>query len=88
MTGQLILPPELAPTLPKGLTPEQRIALWVDLMDTCEEFLLAGLRRRVGPAGDVLSAYREWYKNRMEEHDSTMLRMVEEFNRRSGGHAG
>jgi hypothetical protein len=54
----------------------------VDLMNTCEAFLLAGLRREIGPDGDLQAAYRRWYEARMEEHDRTMIHMVEEFNRR------
>jgi hypothetical protein len=62
---------------------EQRMQLWFDLMDLCEEFLLAGLRRKIGPEGDLREAYRQWYAERMAEHDQVMARMVGEFNRRS-----
>jgi hypothetical protein len=86
MAGQLIPPPELAPPIPDGLTPEQGIEMWADLMNTCEQFLLAGLRRMVGPDGDLIAAHRAWYAAQMEEHDRTMLRMIEAFNRRSGPH--
>ena len=82
MAGQLIPPPELAPPLSEELTPEQGIRLWVDLMDTCEQFLLAGLRRAIGPEGGLRAAYRERYREHMEEHDRTIIRMIEEFNRR------
>jgi hypothetical protein len=87
MAGQLIPPPEFAPPIPEGATPEQCIAMWVDLMDTCEQFLLAGLRREIGPEGDLQAAYRRWYAEQMEEHDRTMLRMMQEIERRGGGHA-
>jgi hypothetical protein len=86
MKGQLLPPPELAPPVPRGLTAEQKIALWVDLRDTCEQFLLAGLRRKVGPQGDVQEAHRQWYAEQMKEHDRVMLRIMEEFHRRSGNH--
>lgn len=71
---------------PRKLTPEQGIALWVDLMHTCEQFLLAGLRRKIGPHGDLNAAYREWYARQMEEHDRMMVHMMQEFARRSGEH--
>ena len=58
MVNQLLPDPDLAPSVPEGLTPEQRIALWVDLMEACDQFLFAGLRREVGPDGDVYAAYR------------------------------
>jgi hypothetical protein len=78
---------ELAPSPPKGLTAEQRIALWVDWMDTCEQFLLAGLRRKVGPQGDVTAAYRRWYAEQMEEHDRTIRHMLERLTRTGDCHA-
>ena len=84
MVNQLLPDPDLAPSVPEGLTPEQRIALWVDLMEACDQFLFAGLRREVGPDGDVYAAYRRWYAEQMEEHDRTMRRMVENLARRLG----
>jgi len=77
----------LGPSVPPGATPEQCIALWVDLMNACEQFLLAGLRREIGPEGDLKAAYRKWYAAQMEEHDRTMLHMMAEFERRGGGRA-
>jgi hypothetical protein len=78
-------PPDIPADSTRNLTPEQRIAVWADLYDACEQFLLAGLARKVRPGGDVRQAYREWYAEQMREHDRTMRRMVEEFNRRNGG---
>ena len=48
---------------------------------------LAGLRREIGPEGDLKAAYRRWYADEMEEHDRTMLHMMQELERRGGGHA-
>ena len=87
MPGQLIPLPELAPPVPEGLTPEEGIERWVDLMDTCEQFLLAGLQRTVAAGGDIRSVYRQWYAGQMEEHDRTIRRMSEEFGRRVSAHA-
>ncbi len=56
--------------------------MWMDLVDACEQLLLAGLRREIGPEGDLKAAYRRWYAQQMEEHDRTMLHMAEEFQRR------
>ena len=82
MSDELIPPPELAPPIPHDTTSEQRIALWVDLMNTCEKFLLAGLRREIGPDGDLEAAHRRWYEQQMEEHERTLIRMMEAFERR------
>ena len=57
MAGQLIPPPEMDEGETKATTPQQRIVTWLELLGLCEQFLLDGLRRRVGPEGDVRSAY-------------------------------
>jgi hypothetical protein len=72
----------LPPTLPETVTREQCVAAWLDLMTACEEMLLAGLRRQVGPDGDVMAAYREWYTGQMEDHARMLEHMCLEFNRR------
>jgi hypothetical protein len=83
MAKSLISPPERAPSVPAGLPASRGIELGAEWLDTCEEFLLAGLRRQVGPGGDVLAAYRQWYAEQMVEHDRMMLHLLEEFDRRS-----
>lgn len=65
----------------------ERIRQWLDVMGTCEQFLLAGLRREIGPGGDLRAAYRRWYAAQMEEHERTILHLMEEFARRGGSHA-
>lgn len=84
MAGQLIPPPGQEPQVPKDATPQQCIRMWVDLMDTCEQFLLAGLRRQIGPDGDLKAAYREWYAQQMEEHDQMIRRMAQTPRQRGG----
>jgi hypothetical protein len=54
----------------------RRIATWLDLMRTTDKLLLAGLRRRIGPDGDLKAAYREWYAEQARDHDEAMLRIV------------
>jgi len=76
---------DLTPSVPEGATPQQCIRMWLDLMDACEQLLLAGLRREIGPDGDLLAAYRRWYAEQMEEHDRTVLHMMAQFDRLGGG---
>jgi hypothetical protein len=45
---------------------------------------LAGLRREIGPDGDLKAAYRGWYKKEMEEHDKMIFHMMEELSKRGG----
>ena len=87
MANQLIPEPDLGPSVPAGLTMEQGVALWAEWMDFCDQFLLAGLRREVGPNGDVQAAYRRWYAEQMEEHDRMIRRMADSFSRRLVKHA-
>src|SRR2546421_4677081 len=81
MAGQLIPLPELSPPVPEQLSPGECIGLWVDLMNACEQFLLGGLRREVGPSGDVQAAYRRWYAEQRQENDQTLRRMMGELGR-------
>jgi hypothetical protein len=78
--------PHVAPPVPKDATPEQCVAMWVDLMNACDAFLLAGLREEIGPDGDLRAAYRRWYAEQMEEHDRMILQFVERFHRLGGTH--
>lgn len=83
MANQLIPPPELSPSVPQGLPASRGIELWAEWLDTCDEFLVAGLIRQVGPGGDWRTSYRRWYAEQMTEHDRSMLHLLEAFDRRS-----
>ncbi len=85
MAESLLPPSYLAPTVPADATPADCIRLWVDLMNTCEQLLLAGLRRQIGTDGDLAVAYRQWCGERTEEHDRMMERLVSELRRRGDG---
>jgi len=84
----LLSPPDLTPRVPENATPEQCIRMWMDLLNACEQFLLAGLRREVGPDGDLMAAYRRWNEQQQEEHTQALIHMMREFERRGGGRAG
>lgn len=85
MSEPRFLIPEKASSAPEETTPEQRIQLWLDLLDANEELLLAGLRREIGPEGDLMAAYRRWYAEHMEEHQRMLIHLMEELERRGGG---
>lgn len=86
MGSQLIPLPGMDPPTPDHLTADQRVTLWLDLMDASEELLLAGLRREVGPGGDVVTAYRRWCEQQREEHDQAVRRLAESLYRRGVRH--
>jgi hypothetical protein len=80
MADPLLPSAEQAPSLPADATPKQRIEAWLDLLNTGHKLVLAGLRREVGPDGDVETAYRQWYARQMEEHDRKLARMLQRLN--------
>ena len=80
-SGSLLPPPGEAPSLRPDLTQAQRGELWIDLLDASEAFLQVGLRQKIGPDGDMMAAFRNWYGKRMEEHDRTMRKMLERMDR-------
>src|SRR5690242_17464368 len=59
----------LSPPGPDRVTPGERVLLWQDLLNTSEEFLLAGFRRTAKSEAEVLEMYRNWYDKKMLEHD-------------------
>ena len=88
MKPEWLAPEELAPQVPEESTPQERIAMWVDLMNACDELVLAGLRREIGPDGDLRAAYRQWYAAQMEEHDRMIVHLAVRLGRCGGGHGG
>jgi hypothetical protein len=52
---------------------------WMDMLRTGEKLLRAGLRRELGPEGDVDAAYRDWYRRQMDEHDELVAKLCERF---------
>jgi hypothetical protein len=85
MKNQLIPPPDLSYPSVKHLPLAKRIELWGQLVDDCEALLLAGLRRRVGPDGDLQAAYRDWCARRMEDREKAQIQFLENLSRRESG---
>lgn len=81
MPNQLIAPPELAPPSVKHLSLEKRVELWAELVDESEALVVAGLRARIGPDGDLQAAYRDWYARRMQEHERMLRSLLDNLSR-------
>ena len=88
MKNQLIPPPELAPPSMRHLSPEQKVAVWAQMVDEGDELVMAGLRRRIGPNGDVQAEFLKWVERRDAEHDRMIVRMITEMRRREREYAG
>ena len=82
MENQLIPPPAFAPPGVKHLPLAKRIELWSELVEENEALLLASLRARIGPDGDLKAAYRDWQGRRLEEHDRKLVALLENLSRR------
>jgi len=86
MQSQLIPPPSLAPPSVAHLPLDKRIELWLELVDESEALLLAGLRAKIGPDGDLQAAYRDWNARRWDEHDRKLVALAENLTRRETQH--
>jgi hypothetical protein len=82
MLNQLISTPDMAPPSVKHLSIEKRVALWAELVDSCEAFLVAGLRSHIGPDGDFQAAYRDWYARSMDDHEQAQIQFLKNLSRR------
>ena len=82
MKNQLIPPVDLAPQSVKHLSLKKRIELWIDLVEECDAFLLAGLQSRVGPNGDLRAAYRSWCDQHAQDHEKRQIQFLEQLTRR------
>ena len=59
---------------------DQAVATWIDMLNTGTKLLRAGLRREVGPSGDVDAAYRRWYAAQMQEHHRKVRRLLQRLH--------
>jgi hypothetical protein len=84
VAGQLIPHPDMAPSLPKRLTPQQRVEEWLGLVEFCDELLRASLHRRFGTDHQVESEYRRLADLHAVEKLETYRRMARRFERLAG----
>jgi len=77
--AELIPPPDLAPISLESLTPDQCIDIWIDLIDTTDALLLAGLRHELGARDDLREAYNRWSVRHRLEHDRANQRMMDKL---------
>ncbi len=40
--------------------------IWWQTMEATHELILAGLRQKIGPSGDLHAAYRQWYRHQRD----------------------
>jgi hypothetical protein len=65
------------PTASPTRLPNPRAAAeWLAVMRATDAIQLAGLRRRIGKAGDLQAAFRRSYEAHMREHDRALMGML------------
>ena len=74
------MPSQYRADSPKPLKPRgpsvEGVLVWMDLMETCEQLLLAGLQRKIGPSGDLAVAYRDWNARQHQRRDRELVEML------------
>ncbi|MGQ0633056.1 MAG: hypothetical protein ACT4QC_00445 [Planctomycetaceae bacterium] len=88
MPGQLIPPPEFDHPLSESLSMEERVALWLDLLEASEQMLIAGLRATLPDGADLRDAVRQVYERQSEEHFHALERIAEHFQLLEAEHGG
>ena len=64
---------------PSKLEVHRRMEEWAQAMELSNAMLMAGLRRKIGPDGDLHAAYREWSQ---DNHDRKWAEIEEVQERR------
>jgi hypothetical protein len=78
--SELIPTTKLAPLLPGDISVDHCIEIWLDLIDATDDLLRAGLRREVGPCGDLRAAYRQWSAAYRQSHDEAIQRRMDKLS--------
>ena len=76
MTWKLIPPPELCPPSIKHLSLDEKVKLWAEACDAEEQRVLAELRAKIGPEGDLRAAYREWLREQSDIKERHWIDML------------
>lgn len=63
-------------------TPGERIEAWIEMMDEHERFTREWFAERIEPGQDLDEVLREYYRQKYDEHESTLVAMVKELGRR------
>jgi hypothetical protein len=66
---------------PQEFTSAECVEMHFDLLDARQEVVVRALRRKLGPNGDVIGAFRQWWAAENEEHDRMMIQMLERLDR-------
>jgi hypothetical protein len=82
MTTNFIPAVELSPMPLARLSPTERVAAWLELLELGGTFSEAGLRRKIGEGGDFRSAFRDWNDRQMNDHDAMIRQMLEGLSKR------
>ena len=57
---------------------DRNLRIWQQTMEATHEMILAGLRMKIGPEGDLHEAYRLWYRQQRELASQRLDREAEQ----------
>jgi hypothetical protein len=75
-------PPFPTPIAPSQNEVNRRMREWYVAMELSHAMLMAGLRRKIGPDGDIHAAYREWYSDHQDRKWEEIAKVQEERARK------
>ncbi len=58
---------------------DRNLRIWQQTMEATHELILAGLRTKIGPDGDLQEAYRQWYRQQRELASQRLDREAERY---------
>ena len=77
--------PDNHPAQGRGAVPRAGwFQAWLEVQRKADKEVMAELRRKIGPEGDLKAAYRQWYEEQMRAHDEGIMRMYEYLHRIEG----
>jgi hypothetical protein len=79
-TNQLIPANDLAPPSIRHLSPEDRIRLWVQIVDEGDRMLLGGFREKHGSDELATQAFLAWLDRRSADSTAAKFRMLRRFS--------
>lgn len=88
MSAELLPPVEFDHPLPAAMTVEERVLLWLDLLDASEQMLIAGLKATAPAGSDVNLLLQQWYDNYAREKMRVYERMSRRLEQAEAGHGG
>lgn len=67
---------------------DRNMQVWRQAMEATHELILAGIRNKIGPEGNLEEAYRQWYRQQRELASQRLDREAVRWRRRQAEESG